>query len=381
MTQGDGATTVKRRLASCGLGWMPATRGDARRRRASLAIPALATPFAVLIPALVVGCSQSLRPVFEEPQTPLVWPAAPDEPRIRYLGQLESAADLKAPEKPFQALGNLLVGPTAPQPLYGPRGVACTSDGNGIWVADPGGRCVHRFDLADRTYRKIVRIADRPFLSPVAVCAGPADSVFVCDSENVSLVRLDARDGRLLNSLPLPEELLRPVGLAFDFGAEELYVVDAGAHNIKVMSADGTLLRTIGARGSAAGQFNFPCGIAVADSMIWVADSGNHRVQGLSFSGESAVSIGQAGDAPGDLALPKSVAVDLRGHVYVVDARFENVQIFDRQGRLLLVFGQEGTGPGEFWLPGGIYIDALDRIWVCDAYNRRIQVFQLVTTE
>ena len=324
------------------------------------------------------GCTPVLRPVFEEPPSAVVWPPAPTPPRIRYVGQLTSAADLKPPPKPFQALTDLLVGARPAQPMYGPRSVVRTPDGRRLWVADPGGRCLHRLDLEDRSYVKVDRAGKALLLTPVDVCLGPEGSIFVCDSQGAAIYRLDGGSGALLATLRLPEDIQRPVALHYRDDRGELYVVDAAAHNIKVLGSDGRLLRILGKRGDGPGELNFPCAITGDAERIWVADSGNHRVQALTPTGEPIAQFGRAGDAPGDLALPKGVACDAQGHVYVVDARFENVQVFDRQGRLLLAFGHEGTGPGEFWLPSGIFIDAGNRIWVCDSYNGRVQVFDYV---
>lgn len=332
----------------------------------------------VLLLALALlagGCSQRLQPIFDEQRRALAWPPAPAPARIHYVGQLRSSADLKPPTKPFQRIGELFAGAAEPQGLYGPRSVACTPDGSRVWVADPGGRCLHLFDLSGRTYRKISRVGDHPLLSPVGLCLGPDDSLYVCDSEDVAIHRLEAATGTLLASLRLPEEIGRPVALSYRASTGELFVVDSQAHDIKVLAGDGALRRVIGRRGARPGEFNFPCDIADGGRLIWIADAGNQRVQGLTCTGEPVVVFGQAGDAPGDLALPKGVALDSDGHVYVVDARFENVQIFDQTGRLLLAFGQEGVDAGEFWLPAGIFIDHNDRIWVCDLYNRRVQVF------
>lgn len=309
----------------------------------------------------------------------LAWPPVPAPARIRYVGEIRRAADLKAPKKIFESLGTLLLGPQKTQPLYGPRSVTSTRQGRRIWVADPGGRRVHMFDLDRRTYLEINRVGETPLLTPVDVCPGPGESVFICDSENVAIFRVRESDATLIEALRLPEELMRPVALHFDDDRHELYVVDAVAHRVVVLDPGGRLLRIIGGRGDQPGRFNFPCDIAQNDDLIWVVDSGNQRVQGLTPHGEPVAIFGTPGDAPGDLALPKSIAFDGDGHAYVVDARFENVQVFDRTGRLLLFFGQEGTGPGEFWLPSGIHIDPTDRIWICDSYNRRLQVFQYLT--
>lgn len=332
-----------------------------------------------MYPALVtaavlatVGCSQKPEPVFAPLTQPLTWPPGAAA-KIRYVGQLRTAADLKRPPKPFEALGNLLVGKKAPQPMYGPRSVVCTADGTRLWVADPGGRCLHVFDLAARTYKKIQRAGKAMLLGPVGLCLGPEDTIYVCDSEAVAIHRFSQGTGEFINSLRVGEDLLRPTAIHYKGG--ELYVVDVQAHNIKVLDSDGRLRRTIGRRGSKPGEFNFPSNITIAGDRIWIVDSGNHRVQALTGTGQPVLTIGKAGDAPGDLALPKGIALDREGHVYVVDGRFENVQIFDQQGRLLLFFGEEGTGPGEFWLPAGIFVDGNDRLWICDSYNGRIQVF------
>jgi sugar lactone lactonase YvrE len=340
------------------------------------------------------------------------------------VGQLRSSADLKPPRKPFQALADFLVGPKPASPLYGPRSVVrCVvgragkarrlndeprvgqarrlndepraggttgsrragslarrpndpaPDADRLWIADPGGRCLHLFNLGDRSYRKIETVGGAHLLSPVGLCLGPEDSIYVCDSQSISVHRLSASTGALLATLRLPIEVQRPVAAGYEPATEELFVVDVCAHDIKVLGPDGTLRRIVGRRGDGAGEFNYPSDIAVGGGMIWIADTGNYRVQGLTQAGEHVVTIGQAGDAPGDFAMPKGIALDGEGHIYVVDGRFENVQVFDPEGRLLLFFGEEGSEPGEFWLPSGVFVDPGNRIWVCDSYNGRVQVF------
>lgn len=322
------------------------------------------------------GCARPAGPIFNPTRTDLAWPPPPQPARIRYLGRLHSAADLHAARGPLAALGDLAVGKKKPPELFGPRAAWCTARGDILWIADPGGRCLHRFNLVRRTYKRLPHAGDTPFLTPVDVCQGPDDSFFVCDSEAIAIYRLDVHTGALRESLRVPTELLRPAALAYDPAARELFVVDAAAHNIEVLDAHGRLRRILGHRGAGPGEFNYPCGIAAAGKLLWIADAGNHRIQAITPAGAPVTQFGRAGDAPGNLALPKDVALDSDGHIYVVDARFENVQIFDATGRLLLFFGEEGSGPGEFWLPGGLFIDARDRIWLCDTYNRRVQVFQ-----
>ncbi len=324
------------------------------------------------------GCQQPAGEIFVPVEPAVLWPAPPATPRYRYVGALRDSSDLKPPPKPFQGLGDLLIGKKRAEPLYGPRDVVSTADGQRIWIADPGGRCVHMFDLESREYRKINQIGDRHLLSPVGLALGPQESLYICDSEGVAIYRVSSVGGNAAESLRLPPEILRPVALQYNPIRGELYVVDVSAHDIKVLDTTGRLLRLIGRRGTGPGEFNFPTDLVLRGNVLWVVDTGNQRIQTLTGSGEPLTQFGQAGDAPGDLALPKSIALDRERNVYVVDARFENIQIFDRSGQLLMVFGEEGSGPGEFWLPAGIHIDARNRIWVCDSYNRRVQVFEFL---
>jgi sugar lactone lactonase YvrE len=327
---------------------------------------------------LCANCRTPSRAVFEDPTAPLVWPSPPQPARIRYVGQLATSDDLKASRSGLENLRRVFVGRKPPSPLYGPRAVVVTSDGERVWIADPGGRCLHLFDLKRRAYLKVNALGKNRLRAPVGVCVGSSGSIFVCDSEGGGVYRLDDRNGRLIEALRVPDELQRPVAMYYEPKTDDLYVVDASGHDLKVLGMGGELRRVIGRRGSGPGDFNFPSAIAGGENRLWIADTGNHRVQGITLSGEPLAAFGQAGDAPGDLALPKSVAVDPAGNLYVVDGRFENIQIFDTEGRLLLFLGEEGSGPGQFWLPGGIFIEPGGRIWVCDSYNRRLQVFQYV---
>lgn len=324
------------------------------------------------------ACRTVERPIFEPPAVAITWPPAPQAPRIRYVGELKTSDDLKARTSGLEGLRRFFVGKKEPSPLFGPRSVVCTPDGQRVWMADPGGRCLHCFDLEKRTYLKVEKAGPTHLLAPVDVALGPPGSIYVCDSEKTAIHRLDDQCGGLLETLRLSEEVRRPVAAFFDPHKNELFVVDVLSHDVKVLDERAAVLRVLGRRGEALGEFNYPTAIVGDGPRLWVADSGNHRVQAISPDGTPLLAFGRAGDAPGDLALPKSVAVDPDGHLYVVDGRFENIQVFNDAGQLLLFFGEEGSGPGQFWLPGGMFIEPGGRIWVCDSYNRRVQVFEYV---
>jgi DNA-binding beta-propeller fold protein YncE len=276
----------------------------------------------------------------------------------------------------------LVLGRQDPAPMTGPRGVACTADGNRLWVADTGGHCVHLFDLQRQRYRRFDKLGQHRLLSPVHVSVGRSDSVYICDSEANEVIEIKDDDGAVIRVISMPTVLGRVAACWEDAANGLLYVVDIGRHDIKVISPAGELVRTLCSRGTAPGRLNFPVDIAGRHGNLWVSDAGNQRIQSIDLRGAPVRTIGKTGDAPGDFALPKGLAFDQAGNLYVVDARFENVQVLDpANGTPLLFFGEEGRGPGEFWLPAGIHIDSRERIWVCDSYNRRVQAFLIGSGE
>ncbi len=340
------------------------------RRRSSLITPAM---FAL---AALCGCQAPRGPVFPAIDPPIVWPRPPETPRIRYVGQLTGGRELGAHPPGWSPLRALIAGPPPQRAFSTPTAVAV--DGPRVYVADGQMQCVHVLDLEARTIDAISNAGGSPLLWPSDVAIA-GEHLVVADSRAAAVHWFDLA-GRHLESTGAGE-FIRPAAVAWHAPSRRLWVVDAGAHACILLGRDSLAPLRIGTRGSAAGEFNYPAGLAARDEAIAIADSMNFRIQVLSPEGTPRLVFGRKGDAAGDFSLPRDVAYDSDNHLYVLDSQFENVQIFDPQGRLLLAFGREGNGPGEFWLPSGITIDAQDRIWIADTYNRRVQVFQYLKQE
>jgi DNA-binding beta-propeller fold protein YncE len=321
--------------------------------------------------ALLIGCEQPLRPIFREIMPPIVWPAPPDAPRVRYVGALAGEEDLGRPE-PFGVLQALLAGPTPKVGFSTPTSIAVAGDR--VFVADGQGQAVYVMDLQTREFQTIGRGPSRALQWP-ADLALIADRIAVADSMG-KVVQVFAPDGRLVETIGAGS-LERPCAVALDDVSGELWVVDSAQHACVVFDRQGREVRRVGRRGEGPGEFNFPAGITFDHRLgVIVADSMNFRVQRLSPGGEAVAAFGQKGNGAGDFALPRDVAVDRASHIYVLDSQFENIQVFDASGQLLMAWGEEGRAPGQFYLPSGLFIDGRDRIWVADSYNRRLQVFQ-----
>ena len=320
---------------------------------------------------LLAGCVSPPAPA----ELPLVWPGAPDEPRVAYVQSISHAADVGIDKGWLRRLGDLLFGA---EELRIVRPMAVAQAAGTLYVADPGVRGVHSFDR-DKGRHLIVRGAGGQALpSPVGLARGAAGEVFVTDS-SLRKVFVIAPGADIAVEVPLQAELRQPTGIAFDAASGRLFVVDTTAHQVLVFERDGRLASRLGQRGEAAGQFNYPTLLwRDAQGWLYVTDSLNFRVQIFDEQGRYKSSFGRHGNGSGDLARHKGVATDSRGHIYVVDGLLHALQVFDREGHLLLGLGGQGTDRGEFWLPAGLFIGDNDTIYVADTYNRRVQVFRYV---
>ncbi len=218
----------------------------------------------------------------------------------------------------------------------------------------------------------------RHFVSPSGIALGPEGRVFVADADLRRVVLLD-RQGKGLGVIG-EKHLLRPTGLAWDAAAGLLYVADTQAHQIKVFDLTGRLVRSIGRRGEAPGEFNFPTYIALGKDGLVVADTMNARLQVLPLEegGVAPFVVGRRGTRVGDFVRPKGVAVDGEDNLYAVESYHDHLLVFDRRGRFLLPIGGTGKEIGSFFLPGGVWIDARNRVFVADTFNGRIVVFQFL---
>lgn len=330
------------------------------------------------IPLVVAG-----RPAGEE----LLWPPAPDIPRIRYMTALPApvstpAAPASFPQKTVRWLLGL-PNRGARQETVLLRPTALWVSGDMVYVADPGLRAIVTYHLSTKRFSRLPVPRGHPLVSPVALVVDGTGRLFISDSA-ARQVLIMSSDGRLLGRLqPRDVPWLRPTGLTFDVVTARVYVADTGRHRICVFDTTNRHLFSFGDRGSGPGQFNLPTYLWMDAKRrtLAVTDSGNFRIQLFDGDGRWQTSLGHTGNRPGYLARPHGVAIDSEGHIYSVDGAMETVQIFNREGRLLLYVGEGGIQAGFFALPGGLFIDSQDRIYVADTYNARIQIFQYLRAE
>ena len=131
----------------------------------------------------------------------------------------------------------------------------------------------------------------------------------------------------------------KPWGIAVN-EKNEIAVTETDNHRIQVFSSNGTHLRSFGREGDQQGEFNWPAGIAFHNDNIIVVDCWNHRVQLFSSQGEYLGQFEGAGNLDHQLKIPRGLSVNSDGNIIVAD-RDENklIKIFSFDGQFLRKIG------------------------------------------
>jgi DNA-binding beta-propeller fold protein YncE len=138
----------------------------------------------------------------------------------------------------------------------------------------------------------------------------------------------------------------------------DIWCVDEGSNMVIEFSQEGRVLMVLGRRPEPSehllpGQalptwmFNRPTDVAWDEAGdIFVSDGyGNSRVVKYDRFGDWIKEWGRKGAAPGEFNTPHSIAVDVRGHVYIADRGNRRIQVFDSNGTFL----KQWTGIGAPW--------------------------------
>ena len=170
-----------------------------------------------------------------------------------------------------------------------------------------------------------------------------------------------------------------PVGVAADAGGN-VYIMDTNNSRIQKLDSEGNSLLMWGSEGRGEGQFGEILdaheGRLAVDSQgnVYVIDLKNSRVQKFDSNGHYLTQWGMAGDGEGQFIHPFDIAIDQQDNIYISDVGSNTIQKFDETGRFLLRWGRYGYGDGEFSDVFSVAIDPNGNVLVSDATGR-IQKF------
>ena len=326
----------------------------------------------------------------------LVWPEAPNIPRVRYISyfagmKFDKEADAQG-KKVKQTWMDRLAGAQSqdekftvknfPFQLLGPYGMAVDSKGR-LYVADQKVGAIFIFNTETKETELIGNGIQAHFAMINSVVVDDDDRIFVSDGKLGKVMVFDAKH----QAQDQIKGLVDPVGLAIDKENRLLYVVDTQQDQVLVYDADSLKpLRKIGTGGkkhtlSTPGDFALPTDVAVdKDGNVYVTDTLNWRVEIFDADGKFISQFGKHCDAIGCFERPKGIALDSDGHIWVVDNGLSLVQAYDRDGQLLGYVGGPGRLLGQFNDPVGIFIDQNNRMFVSEQYPwGRVQQFRYIT--
>ena len=177
-------------------------------------------------------------------------------------------------------------------------------------------------------------------------------------------------------ALPEGWEFRQVAGVACD-SHDNVYAFHRGMHPVIVFNREGTVIRSWGdgVLAEAHGMF-----IDTADNLFLV-DRGAHTIEKYAPDGSHALRIGERyqcapkfSDRP--FNLPQGVATAPNGDIYVADGKCNNaVHRFTAAGGFVQSWGSAGTAPGQFNEPHGIWVLPNGEVMVADRGNDRIQFF------
>jgi DNA-binding beta-propeller fold protein YncE len=156
---------------------------------------------------------------------------------------------------------------------------------NGIAVHEKKLAAVYRGNIATIDLQQntsVLTTIDKN--SHFGVAFDPHGAAFVSDAAR-SVLQVFDRSWSLTREFweyeSLDDEILCRMGGIASTPEGNCWVADPEHHTLKLFTAEGVRIAVIGARrGHLAGEFDCPCGVAVADDgVIYVTDANNCRVQ------------------------------------------------------------------------------------------------------
>ena len=266
----------------------------------------------------------------------------------------------------------------APGELLNPMAVSVDPKGN-VYVADTGNNRIQKLDAFGKVIKFIGGFGweSEQFQRPLDICADNGLDVFVADYENRRIERYD-KDLNWITSFysdeSLPEELHFgfPCGIAISIHSE-LFLVDDENYRVLKLNTERKPDLTFGDFDWGEGKLDQPCKVYVSpDDKVYVSDQAAGRVVVFDYYGNYLTHWGD-----GVLSQPRGICQTPSGHILVADWGNHQIVVFDIAGRPVFNWGSLGDKIGAFNHPADVACYG-DKVYVADSDNHRVQVFDFV---
>lgn len=322
-------------------------------------------------------------------------------------------------------------GSVATNALIGlPLDAVVDSNGN-LYVADSENHRIRRIDAETRIITSVAGNGQAGFSGdngpalaaalrfPSAVALGRRGDLFIADSQNQRIRRVDA-DGIISTiagvgifgfsgegGLATEARLSAVNGLAVD-ADDNLFLSDTFNQRIRKIDSTTGIITTVVGNGEAgfsgdgdtatAASLFEPYGVFVDEAgNLYIADRFNHRIRKVDAQTGIITTVAGTGDNgfSGDegaataaaLNHPISVAMDAAGNLFVADRDNFRIRKVDAQTGVISTVAGQGTagfsGDGEaatdarIRRPAGVMVDGSANLYIADSLNRRIRQVDL----
>lgn len=200
--------------------------------------------------------------------------------------------------------------------LWGPHAVAVHPGGQFFFVAEQGNNRLQWFHFNGQPGGILPG-----FRSPSGLAFDTEGYLWVADTGNGRVARIDIRTGQCVGGLDRTVGIARPIAVATDV-AKNLYITDG-------LTSDVTRYTNFGIRAHALGEIR-------------------------------------------KLAGPQQVAVDAQGRIYLAETGANRLHVFDAVGNSIVTMEVPMTKLGPFRSPSGVALGPNGEIYVSDTLNHRI---------
>ena len=275
-------------------------------------------------------------------------------------------------------------GPASQAKLDSPSALARDVAGN-LYLADTQNQRVRRIDALTQTITTIAGTgvagfsgenalaATAQLASPLALAIKSDSLLYIADSANHRIRRLDLQSGRITTVAgtgvqgfagdgrsALSASLNSPAGLAFD-ASGNLYIADTGNHRVRRVDASTQIISTIAGDTPSSRLLRPEC-LASTPSSLLIADAASHRVLQLDFNSGTLRTLagtgtqafqGDGGPAPAAmLDSPTALALSQTGSVAIADTGNQRIRQIATDGSISTVTGLGALIPGSLMLNG-----------------------------
>ena len=252
---------------------------------------------------------------------------------------------------------------------HDPAGIAIDKQGN-VWIA--GGLPPSNLPARGRGPAPAGAAAGRGRGGAPAAAPRPADAEVLKFDKTGKFVSQIGKAGQTEGESSLD----RPMDVAVDDAASEVYVADDGHSRIAVFDAKtGAFKRAW--KGNGAGFHVVSCVKLGKDGMVYVCDRENDRIQIFQKDGKFVKEASVSNSAKADGSVWDLAWTPDGKYVMVADGQDKKIIILDAKSLSPIgSIGQGGRYPGEFYGVGSVGVDSKGNVYTGENYEgKRVQKF------